>query len=86
MNTNSIQHPITEQSVTTEGITADYVWYQSEQMIVKMNAWQTSWKVDFKRLIQVMEDRHAEHLKMIDGLLHENKALREKLKEKKNES
>ena len=80
------QPPIEEQSVTTEGITADYVWYHSEQMFLKMDAWQTSWKVDFKRLIQVMEARHAEHLKMIDELLRENKALKVKLKEKKDES
>lgn len=82
MNTNPIQPPIAEQSVTTEGITADYVWYQSEQMMLKMDAWQTQWKVDFKRLIKVMEDRHTEHLKMIDELLRENKSLKEKLKEK----
>jgi hypothetical protein len=77
------QPPIEEQSVTTEGITADYVWYHSEQMFLKMDAWQTSWKVDFKRVMKVMEDRHAEHLKMIEELLRENKALKEKL-EKNN--
>jgi hypothetical protein len=82
MNTTPLQHPITEQSVTTEGITADYVWYHSEQMMLKMDAWQTSWKVDFKRVMKVMDDRHAEHLKMIDELLRENKSLKEKLKEK----
>lgn len=78
MNTNPIQPPITEQSVTTEGITADYVWYESKQLLAKLDAW----KWDFKRVVKVMDDRHAEHLKMIDGLLRENKALKEKLKEK----
>lgn len=78
MNTNPIQHPTTEQSVTTEGITADYVWYESKQLLTKLDAW----KWDFKRMIKVMEDRHAEHLKMIDELLRENKSLKEKLKEK----
>ena len=78
MNTNPLQHPITEQSVTTEGITADYVWYHSEILMDKMDAW----KYEFKRVIKVMDDRNAEHLKMIDGLLRENRVLKEKLKEK----
>jgi len=74
------QPPIEEQSVTTEGITADYVWYNSEILMDKMDAW----KYEFKRVIRVMDDRHTEHLKMIAELLRENMALKEKLKEKNN--
>ena len=77
MNTTPLQHPIKEQSVTTEGITADYVWYNSEILMQKMDAW----KHEFKRVVKVMEDRHNEHLKMIDDLLRENKLLKEKLKD-----
>jgi hypothetical protein len=72
------QPPIKEQSVTVEGITSDYVWYNSEILMQKMDAW----KHEFKRVIKVMEDRHNEHLKMIDDLLRENKSLKNKLKEK----
>jgi hypothetical protein len=78
MNTNPLQHPITEQSVTVEGITSDYVWYHSEVLTQKMDAW----KHEFKRVVKVMEDRHNEHLKMIDDLLRENKNLKETLKKK----
>ena len=74
---NPIQPPIKEQSVTVEGITADYVWYNSEILMQKMDAW----KHEFKRVVKVMKDRHNEHLKMIDDLLRENKLLKEKLKD-----
>ena len=78
MNTTPLQPPIKEQSVTVEGITADYVWYNSEILMQKMDAW----KHEFKRVVKVMEDRHNEHLKIIGDLLSENKSLKTKLKEK----
>lgn len=61
-----------------EGITADYVWYQSKLLTNKMNEWQ----LEFDRVVGVMEARHKEHLKIIGDLLDEIK----KLKEKANES
>lgn len=61
-----------------EGITADYVWYQSKLLTNKMSEWQ----LQFDRVVGVMEARHKEHLKIIGDLLDEIK----KLKEKANES
>jgi len=64
--------------VTVEGISADYVWYHAKVLSAKMSQWDH----DFQRIVKVMEDRHMEHLKMVDRLLMENKVLRSQLKEK----
>ena len=61
-----------------EGITEDYVWYQSQILTNKMKEWQ----LEFDKVVGVMEARHKEHLKIIGDLLDEIK----KLKEKANES
>ena len=67
-----------EQSFTQLGITADFIWYESEILARDMSAWESR----FKRLVSTMESRHKEHLQMIDGLLHEVKVLKQQLKEK----
>ena len=61
-----------------EGITEEYVWYNSKLLINKMSSWQT----EFEKVVMVMEARHKEHLKIIGDLLDEIK----KLKEKNDES
>ena len=68
----------TKDNITVEGITDQYVWYHSELLKQKMQAWQH----EFDRVVKVMESRHNEHLKIIDDLLRQNKDLKEKLKEK----
>lgn len=67
-----------EQSFTQLGITPDFIWYESEILLRDMGAWESR----FKRLVSVMEQRHKDHLHMIDGLLREVRALKQKLKEK----
>lgn len=67
-----------EQSFTQLGITPDFIWYESEILLRNMGAWESR----FKRLVSVMEQRHKDHLQMIDGLLHEVKVLKQQLKEK----
>jgi hypothetical protein len=62
---------------TTEGITADYVWWNAKVLTDKMN----QWKHDFERVVNVMESRHNEHLKIIDDLLLEIEQLKKKLRE-----
>jgi hypothetical protein len=62
-----------KDSYTVQGITEDYVWYQSKLLANRMNEWQ----VDFERLVNVMENRHKEHLKIIRDLLDEIKKLKE---------
>jgi len=61
-----------------EGISEDYVWYQSQILTNKMKYWQ----MEFDKVVGVMEARHKEHLKIISNLLDEIK----KLKEKNDES
>lgn len=55
-----------------EGITEDYVWYQSQILTNKMKEWQ----LEFDKVVGVMEARHKEHLKIISGLLDEIKELK----------
>ena len=74
------RHPYLENFAEVnrvEGITEDYVWYNSELLISKMSSWQT----EFQKVVRVMETRHKEHLKIIGDLLDEIK----KLKEENNE-
>ena len=68
----------TKDNITVEGITEDYVWYNSKQLISGMQNWQNQ----FERMVNVMENRHAEHLKIIDKLIMENNVLKRKLSDK----
>ena len=72
---------VVKDSVTVEGITADYVWYHAKILSAKMSQWDN----DFQKMVKVMEDRHQEHLNMIQTLMMENKMLKSQLKEKGNE-
>lgn len=67
-----------KDNITVEGITEDFVWYNSKQLISDMQNWQNQ----LERLVRVMDNRHAEHLRIIDSLIMENKVLKSKLKEK----
>jgi len=71
------QFEIREEHIV-EGITADYVWYHSKKLLKQMGTWQ----YEFERVVKVMEDRHTEHLKIIEDLLRQNKVLRAKVEEK----
>ena len=68
-----------KDSYTVQGITEDYVWYQSKLLANKMNEWQ----MDFEKLVNVMENRHKEHLKIIRDLLDEIKELKKENNELK---
>jgi hypothetical protein len=69
-----------KDSVTVEGITNEYVWYHAKILSAKMSQWDN----DFQKLVKVMEDRHQEHLRMLEDALQENRILRIRLKEKAN--
>lgn len=69
-----------KESVIVEGITEDYVWYHHKKLLSQMQTWQ----YEFERMTSVMENRHKEHLQMINSLIIENHALKRKVKE--NES
>jgi hypothetical protein len=64
---------IQEVGITTDGITADYVWWNADLLVREM----TGWTGKFDKLVKVMEARHKEHLAMIGGLLEERKRLKE---------
>jgi hypothetical protein len=64
-----------KDSINVEGITADHVWYNATRLTQKMSFWE----LDFKKLVQTMEDRHNEHLKIIRDLLDERGSLRREL-------
>ena len=76
MNESGIED--TGINVKTEGITADYVWWNAGILTGKMTAWVN----DFQSMVNVMEARHKEHLKMISELLEERHKLKEQLKAK----
>jgi hypothetical protein len=67
-----------KDSITVEGITNEYVWYHAKILSAKMSQWDN----DFQKLVKVMEDRHQEHLRMLEDALQENRILRRRLKEK----
>jgi hypothetical protein len=70
------KHPYLEDFAEVqrvEGITEEYVWYNSKLLINKMSSWQS----EFEKVAMVMEARHKEHLKIISGLLDECKKLKD---------
>ena len=69
---------LAKDNISVEGITEDYVWYHSTQLINDMQNWQFK----LKQVVRAMENRHQEHLKIIDDLIRQNKFLKAKLKEK----
>ena len=71
-----------KDNYTVQGISEDYVWYESKLLITQMQGWQNH----FERVVNVMENRHKEHLKIIDTLLAEIKDLKRKQHEDRNTS
>ena len=69
------QFKIKEEHIV-EGITENYVWYNAEILTQKMS----SWSHEFKRVVNVMENRHKEHLEIIKQLIAENHELKRKVK------
>ena len=69
-----------KDSINVEGISEDFVWYNANLLTQKMS----SWEYEFKRVVGVMENRHKEHLKMIEDLMRENKTLKVMLKQKQS--
>ena len=70
-----------QQGVIVEGISSDYVWYESKRLTDKMS----SWGFEFQKISNVMEARHKEHLKMIADLLAERAELKRELRKFKTE-
>ena len=77
MNTDQFKQFEIKDNVQVEGITEDYVWYNTQILTQKMQSWQR----EFEKLSKTMEARHNEHLHMIGDLLRQNKSLKDKIKE-----
>ena len=70
-----------KESVTVEGITSDYVWYNAKILTAKMSGWEH----DFQKLVSVMEARHQDHLRMIEDLIRERNTLKGEIARLKEE-
>jgi|APCry1669191812_1035378.scaffolds.fasta_scaffold165909_1 hypothetical protein len=68
-----------KDSITVEGITSAYVSYNARLFLKEMKSWIN--KVE--KVVQVMEDRHDEHLDIIDRLIADNKVLKARLETRK---
>lgn len=66
-----------KDSITAEGITEEYIWYHSELLLNQMQ----TWEVNFRKLVNIMEARHREHIKMLQQVMDENRNLKRKLEE-----
>ena len=75
MNTKEFE---IKEGITVEGITADFVWYESTRIREAVSASMNR----FEKVVSVMEARHKEHLKMMQDLIAENDKLRKQLREK----
>lgn len=73
-NDPAVPEFIIKDSVTVQGITEDFVWYEAKALSREMDGWDSR----FQRLVSVMEARHKEHLRIIETLLNEIKTLKEK--------
>jgi hypothetical protein len=69
------------ESVVSEGITDEYVWYEGDRLRLDMMTWASR----FEKLIKIMEARHKEHTTMLQHLMNENRSLKKELKEKNDQ-
>jgi len=65
-------HPFhVKESHMAEGITTDYVWYESSMI---RNALESNLH-RFDKVVSVMEARHKEHIKMLQDVMDQNRDL-----------
>jgi hypothetical protein len=66
-----------KESHMAEGISADFVWYESSMI---RNAMEASLH-RFDKVVSVMEARHKEHIKMLQDVMNENRDLKARIKD-----
>ena len=64
-----------KESHMAEGISADFVWYEAS---IIRNSMQSS-LARFDKVVSVMEARHKEHIKMLQDVMDQNRALKYEL-------
>jgi hypothetical protein len=70
-----------KESHMAEGISADFIWYEAS---VIREALKHAFSVNmhrFDKVVSVMEARHKEHLKMLQDVMAENRALKARIKD-----
>lgn len=78
MTQDEIKEFVIKDSIVIEGVIGeDYVWYHSKILTNKMSAWAH----DFQKIVDVMESRHKEQLKMLQSVMDENRDLKKQLKD-----
>jgi len=63
------------------GITPEFVWYESSLIRDSLTSAMSLNMRRFEQVVRVMESRHAEHLKMLQDVMNDNKTLRMKNRE-----
>jgi hypothetical protein len=61
-----------KESHMAEGISADFVWYESSMIRNSMQANLAR----FEKVVSVMEARHKEHIKMLQDVMDQNRELK----------
>jgi hypothetical protein len=75
MNPEKLNSFHIKESHMTEGISADFVWYEAS---VIREALKHAFSVNmhrFDKVVSVMEARHKEHIKMLQDVMNKNDAL-----------
>ena len=68
-----------KESHMAEGISADFVWYEAAIIRDALNGAFAINMHRFDKVVRVMEARHKEHIKMLQDLMDQNRALKYEL-------
>ena len=68
-----------KESHMAEGISADFVWYEASIIREALNGAFATNMHRFDKVVRVMEARHKEHIKMLQDLMDQNRALKYEL-------
>ena len=68
-----------KESHMAEGISADFVWYEAAIIREALNGAFATNMHRFDKVVRVMEARHKEHIKMLQDLMDQNRALKYEL-------
>ena len=69
---------ISKETYTVNGVTPEFTWYETKRILQDLDGIHSR----INHLSKVMEGLRENHMKIIDDLMRENKALKAQLKEK----
>ena len=79
MTPNELNEFHIKESHMAEGISADFVWYEAAIIREALNGAFATNMHRFDKVVRVMEARHKEHIKMLQDLMDQNRALKYEL-------